>query len=166
MTFLALVATAADSEKGREGIGDALRNTAIKNDASPKECTVSKAIKPEYEHNRFAYGRLSALLQAGKQIQQNGAGNSQRCFCHFFSPSEALIRLYLSYICLSISAFLSQTPISIADIMLQTRPNIHADGPNLNFRSHVFRTVREVNRHPDVQVQRPVAVVVGGWMGL
>lgn len=105
MTFLALVATAADSEKGREGIGDALQNTAIKNDASPKECTVSKAIKPEYEHNRFAYGRLSALFQAGKQIQQNGAGNSQRCFCHFFSPSEALIRLYLSCICLSISAF-------------------------------------------------------------
>ena len=132
MTFLALVATAADSEKGREGIGDALQNTAIKNDASPKECTVSKAIKPEYEHNRFAYGRLSALFQAGKQIQQNGAGNSQRCFCHFFSPSEALIRLYISCICLSISAFLSQTHIS------------------------------EVNRHPDVQVQRPGAVVVGG----
>ena len=53
-------------------------------------------------------------------------------FCHFFSPSEASIRLYLSCICLSISAFLSQTYIS------------------------------EVNRHPDVQVQRPVAVVVGG----
>ena len=85
MTFLALVATAADSEKGREGIGDALQNTAIKNDASPKECTVSKAIKPEYEHNRFAYNRLSALFQAGKQIQQNGAGNSQRCFVIFLS---------------------------------------------------------------------------------
>ena len=83
MTFLALVATAADSEKGGEEIGGALQNTAIKNDASPKECTVSKAIKPEYKHNRFAYGRLSALFQAGKQIQQNGAGNSQRCFVIF-----------------------------------------------------------------------------------
>ena len=59
-------------------------------------------------------------------------------------------------------SFLSQAYISIADIMFQTRPNIHADGPNLNFRSHVFRTVREVNRRPDVRVQRPVAVVVGG----
>lgn len=54
MTFLALVATAADSEKGREGIGTLYGIQPIKNDASPKECTVSKAIKPEYEHNRFA----------------------------------------------------------------------------------------------------------------
>ena len=29
-------------------------------------------------------------------------------------------------------SFLSQAYISIADIMLQTRPNIHADGPNPN----------------------------------
>ena len=93
----------------------------------------------------------------------------------FFSPSEALIRLYLSCICLSISAFFIADAYFlvdalkeggfvrfIADIMLQTRLNIHADGPNPNFRFHVFRTVREVNRRPDVQVQRPVAVVVGG----
>ena len=104
MIFLALVATAADSEKGGEEIGGALQNTAIKNDASPKECTVSKAIKPEYEHNRFAYGRLSALFQAGNRFSKMAPG-ILNAVLSFFSPSEALIRLYLSCICLSISAF-------------------------------------------------------------